>query len=118
VPALQLGLVLAFLFDVVEVLEEQYPRCLFGIVQLGREAFLVAKFAVDAVEGVCKQGMPFGSLVLVVCVGKRLLDISEHLGPRALEAKDARDCFDQLVPLHHAAFGLDQLGCGDDLRGR
>ena len=53
------GFVGPLVLHVVQVLEEQQPRSLLGIVQLGGQPFVVAHGAVDVVEGVFKHGEGF-----------------------------------------------------------
>ena len=54
--ALQLGLILLRGFEIVEVFQEQEPAGLLGVIELGREAFVVAHGPVDVVESVFEHG--------------------------------------------------------------
>ena len=53
--AVKLGLVGAVLFQVVEVFQEQQPRRLLGVVELGRAAGLLPENVVDVLEGLLKH---------------------------------------------------------------
>ena len=54
--AYKLGLHGPLLFQVIEILEEQYPRCLLGVVQLGGAPGFPPKDVVEVVKGLLEHG--------------------------------------------------------------
>jgi hypothetical protein len=54
--ALQLGLLLVGMLEIVEIFEEQNPGGLLGVVQLGGAAGLFPQDVVDVLEGLLEHG--------------------------------------------------------------
>jgi hypothetical protein len=67
VLALKLRIVLSLSLQLVEVLQEQQPRRLLGLVQLRGKPLVVPEYFVDIVERVLKHA------ALILVFGKRIL---------------------------------------------
>ncbi|BDV38084.1 hypothetical protein DSM21852_13370 [Methylocystis bryophila] len=53
--AVQIGLDLTLLFEVVEIFEKEQPRRLLGVVELGRAAGLFPQHVVEIFEGLLEH---------------------------------------------------------------
>ena len=107
VPILQLSDIRPLNLQIIEILEEQHPGGLLGVVQLGGGALFGAKSFVDVVEGVFEHGGWVSPVVQREAIALRAMAASSVSGRRQADARVSQKYFS---PTHLHRAGSSYVG--------